>query len=181
MKERLLYIFRAARSSFKINGCNGSCSGAGPEENDQHSRLGSLTSSNCRHTGNGASCQLLGRNQVLRLRGSIAWAGFMLHQGPSNLVWWTFFNKHSIYVFVTGRKNYRELIRKGKTRNTQKECKNNTVNPLRRLKALMPRYVLMLDFHDMQKTYWAPNGSWWRFFLLKWPTEAPKSHHTDTA
>lgn len=37
MKESLLYIFRAARSSFKVIGGNGSCTGAGQEERHEMS------------------------------------------------------------------------------------------------------------------------------------------------
>lgn len=102
MKNSLLYIFRTARSSFKRIGGRGSCNGTGPEENEKHNRLGSLTSSYCRHPGNDASCQLLGRNQVLCLRGSITWARFMLRQDPSNLVSWTFF-KQAFHVCVCHR------------------------------------------------------------------------------
>lgn len=42
MKKSFLYIFRAAISSFMITGGNGSCSGTGPGEDEQHSRLGSI-------------------------------------------------------------------------------------------------------------------------------------------
>lgn len=51
-----------------------------------------------------ASCQLLGSNQVLCLRGWITWARFELRQDPSNLVSWTFLIKHSMRVFVRGGK-----------------------------------------------------------------------------
>lgn len=37
MKESLLYIFRAARSPFKVIGGNGSCTGAGQEERHEMS------------------------------------------------------------------------------------------------------------------------------------------------
>lgn len=42
-------------------------------------------------------------------------------------------------------------------------------------------HALMLDFCGMQKKHWAPNGSWWSYILLEWPTEITKMYHTDTA